>query len=191
MEFTDRLAFVDQTGQPLNDRIQQVLRRLLPDLRKRYPFIVDDVVITEILEEAGQRIADRERQFGPVQNLPGYASVIVRHVAASRMRQRSMRVEELALDAEESHARLSALPSDRASADQIEREMLLKQIAAQLSPNEKVVWTMKQAERSSREIADCLKSSVAAVDTLFHRMKPKVRAMLRAVPRPPAGKSRK
>lgn len=111
MEFADRLAFVDQTGQPLNDRIQQVLRRLLPELRKRYPLIVDDVVITEILEGAGQRIADRERRFGPVKNLQGYASVIVRHVAASRMRHASMRVEQAALDADEGHARLTALPS--------------------------------------------------------------------------------
>ncbi|MGH9162296.1 MAG: sigma-70 family RNA polymerase sigma factor [Vicinamibacteraceae bacterium] len=142
--------------------------------------ILDEVVITEILEEAGQHIAERERRFGEIENLYGYALVTVRHVAASRLRHTSMRVEQVALDGDTSYETLSALPSDLSNAEQIERKLLLQQIAARLAPHEKVVFVMKGAGCPSREIADRLEISPAAVDTLFHRAKAKARAMLRA-----------
>jgi hypothetical protein len=62
---------------------------LKPRLRRQFPSLRDDVVITEILEEAGRRIVEHERHVGAIEKLRGYAWVAIQHVATSRLRRAS------------------------------------------------------------------------------------------------------
>jgi len=75
------------------DRIQQMLRRLEPRLRQRFPLIRDEVVLTEILEEAGRLLVERELAAGPIEKLRGFAWVTVSNVAKSRLRRGPMRLQ--------------------------------------------------------------------------------------------------
>ena len=92
MESLGEHALVDPRGNPLSARIQQVLRKILPRIQSRFRVLDDDVFVAEVLEEAGNRIADKEQQSGPVDNLSAYAWKTVTNVARSRMWHSSMRL---------------------------------------------------------------------------------------------------
>jgi hypothetical protein len=134
-------AFVDRTGQPFPDRIQQTLRRLEPRLRRRFPLIRDEVVLAEILEEAGRLIVKRELAVGPIEKLRGFAWVTIQNVAKSRLRGAPMRLQQATLDSVESEAVLVQLPAQRGSPDAIERRLLVDQISQSLSVEERHVYT--------------------------------------------------
>jgi RNA polymerase sigma factor (sigma-70 family) len=178
VEFLAKSGLLDESGKPFSLHIERVLRDLLPKLRRQFPALRDEAVITGVLEEAGCKIAGHEQRSGPIEKLHGYAWVTLRSVAVSRMRQGSMRIERATLPFDEGRTILSHIPSEFGSAEAIERGVLLEEILARLSPDERMVWIWRKAGFSSKEIAHRLGSSVAAVDTLFHRMKEKI---LRAV----------
>jgi DNA-directed RNA polymerase specialized sigma24 family protein len=140
--------------------------------------IRDEVILTEILEEAGCLLVERELQVGPIEKLRGYAWVTVRNVKTSRLRRGSMRLQQATLDSVESTAVLVQLPAKRGTPDAIERHLLMDEIAESLSPEERHVYTWKKAGFSSQEIARYRGTSVAAVDTMFHRVKRKAQAMV-------------
>ena len=171
--------FVDRSGQLFADRIQQVLHLLEPRLRRHFPLIRDEVILTEILEEAGRRIIDHELRVGPIEKLRGYAWVTIRSVATSRLRRASMRLQQATLGSKESEAVLSQLPTARGSPEAIERRLLAREIAQSLSTEERHVYTWKEAGFSSQDIARYRGTSAGAVDTMFHRAKQKARAMVR------------
>lgn len=162
-----RTVFIDQSGQPLSERIQHVLRELTPRLRRQFPTLRDDVVITEILEEAGRRILDRERQVGPVQRLRGYAWVSIRHLATSHLRLSSMRLQQQTLSGANGMAAIAELPATTASVHRIEHHLLFKEVLALLSEEEQKVCLWKNMGFSSREIARHRGNSTEAVDTMF------------------------
>src|SRR5438874_12959242 len=85
-------ALLNEDGQPLSARLQQVLRDIFPRFRNRFPALADEQLVTEILEEAGRRIHERETGFGPVENLDAYAWIAVLNIARSKMRRPSFRV---------------------------------------------------------------------------------------------------
>lgn len=174
MEFVAKPGLLNERGQPFSSRIDRALHDLLPKLQRQFPTLKDEAVVAEVLEEAGRKIADHEQRSGPLEKLHGYAWVTVRSVAMSRMRRSAMRVEQATVRAEDNHAILSHLPSERGSAEQIEHEILFKEILAQLSRDERAMCMLKKAGFSSKEIAQRLGSSVSAVDTLFHRIKDKI-----------------
>src|SRR5215469_3507029 len=68
-----RCPFLDREGKPLPDHIQRVLDELVPRLRRKFPVIRDEVVFTQILEEAGQQIVNREQGQTPIEHLYGFA----------------------------------------------------------------------------------------------------------------------
>jgi DNA-directed RNA polymerase specialized sigma24 family protein len=186
--------FVDRSGQPFHDRLQRILRLLEPRLRRHQPLIRDEVILTEILEEAGCLLVERELQVGPIEKLRGYAWVTVRNVKTSRLRRGSMRLQQATLDSVESTAFLVQLPAKRGTPDAIERHLLMDEIAESLSAEERHVYTWKKAGFSSQEIARYRGTSVAAVDTMFHRVKRKAQAMVmggRRVPSPEKGRGAK
>lgn len=78
------------------------------------------------------------------------------------------------LHAEDTRAMLSDMPSDVGTVDEIERAILLDEVLAQLSDQERTLFMWKKAGFSSKEIARGLRMSAAAVDQLFHRLKEKV-----------------
>ena len=152
-----RTGFVDQNGQPFSDRIQRVLGVLAPRLRGQFPAFRDEVVFTEILEEAGRRIVDHEHSNGSIQKLRGYAWVTVRNVANARLRRASMRLQRDTLDSVASAVAIAELPADRASAAAIERKLLFDQILECLSAEERKVYSGRgpgSRVRTSRGIAE-------------------------------------
>ena len=60
MEFGSNIVLADANGQPLSERFQKVLLDLLPRLRRAFPNLRDEAVITNILEQAGQRIPNEK-----------------------------------------------------------------------------------------------------------------------------------
>src|SRR6266850_2721400 len=104
MESSGPRALLDSGGSLLSARIQRVLRDILPRFRQRFPALGDELLVTEVLEEAGRRIANHERASGPVENLDAYTWVTVQNLARSRIRQSSMRLLRSTLGSQESEA---------------------------------------------------------------------------------------
>jgi RNA polymerase sigma factor (sigma-70 family) len=137
------------------------------------------VLVSEIFEEAGQRIRDCEAASGPVNNLRAYAWTTVVNVARSRLRLSSMRMARATLDSKASQAVLGTMKSRDGTAEQIEADILLEELLATLTAEERALCMRKQSGFSSREIAKEQGTSVARVDTLFYRIKRKFRDALK------------
>lgn len=178
MEPWRKLWLVDASGQPLSTRVQGVLRRLLPRVRRQFPVLRDKVALTEILEEAGRRIARHEERSGLLQKLDGYAWAALRSVGISRMRRGSNRLLQKTLEPEASRVVLSSSLAQSGTAEEIEHRILFREVLAQLTPDEELVFTRKMAGFSSEEIARQRRCSVVAVDTLFSRGKRKIRSVV-------------
>ena len=176
MDHMRALGLLDSNGKPLGDRIERVLAGLLPKLRRRFPNLQDDVAITEVMEEAGHRIASREARGGPIERIHGYAWVTVRSVATSHIRRPATRLIQQTLAQEASHEHIAVAQAQFGSPEQVERDILLREVLARLSPEERMVCLWKMAGFSAQEIASALGRSVVSVDTLFSRAKQKIRS---------------
>jgi DNA-directed RNA polymerase specialized sigma24 family protein len=178
MELSGSWIFLDRGGQPLSARLQQALRNVLPLLRRYFAsFNNDELLVVEILEEAGSRIEDHERAYGRVDNLDAYAWRTVENVAKSRLRRWPMRLFRSMLPSADSEAVLETLPAQFGSAEQIESAIEYKEIQMQLSVREQRLCAYKRLGMSSREIARAAGSSIVSVNTDFYRIKRKIRAM--------------
>lgn len=178
MDHMRTLGLLDSNGKPIAPHIERVLARLLPRLRRQFPALQDEVVLTEVMEEAGRRISEREERAGPIEKIHGYAWVAVRCVATSQMRRGSIRLVQNTLESEASQARIATVRATVGSQEQIERDILLREALAALSAEERRVCIWKKAGYSSQEIAAFQGRSVVAVDTLFSRAKQKIRIAL-------------
>lgn len=178
MEDVPKPRLVDGRGEPLAPHIDSALRRLLPRFQQRYPALRDDLVSAEVLDDAARRIAERERRSGPVDKIYAYAFAALRHATATWFRQGANKVSERALPAEHSEVVLGALEASTGTAEQVEQEILLREVMAQLTPEERIVITWKAAGYSSEEIGRQRGTSAAAVDTLISRAKARIRASL-------------
>jgi RNA polymerase sigma factor (sigma-70 family) len=180
MEHLRTIGLLDSNGKPLAERIQRVLAYLLPKLRRQYPALrEDEIALTEVLEEAGRRIAMREERGGPIEKLHGYAWVTIRCVATSHMRRASTQLIQKTVAAEASDALIAALPAVSGSPEEIERNILMREVSEHLSQEEWVTCLLKLEGFTSQEIAKRHGRSVVAVDTLFSRAKEKLRKALR------------
>ena len=179
MEHLQHLRLLDERGKPLGTRIESVLKRLVPRFLKRFPASHDDLAVTEVLEEAGRRIANRERQVGPIKKLHGYAWVTLHNTGTSWLRRPSNRVAQNTVGAVESEIALSAMPADYGSPEEIEKAILMEQVTARLSPEERLVFFLKiNAGFSSEQIAYLRGTSVNAIDIAFSRIKRKIWRLL-------------
>ncbi len=161
MDHMRALGLLDSNGKPLGDRIERVLAGLLPKLRRRFPNLQDDVAITEVMEEAGHRIASREARGGPIERIHGYAWVTVRSVATSHIRRPATQLIQHTLAPEASHEHIAVAQAQFGSPEQLERDILLREVLARLSPEERMVCLWKMAGFSAQEIASALGRSVA------------------------------
>jgi DNA-directed RNA polymerase specialized sigma24 family protein len=186
MGSADRHTFLDAEGSPLEPRVQGVLRDLRGRFSKRLPRLDDDVFITEVFEEAGRRILTHESEHGTVDNLEAFAWTTVLNVARSRLARSSMRVVGSTLDPVASDAVLGRLHARSGSREQIEADILVQQILAQLSPEERDLYYWKAWGHSTREIARACGKSEGHVNTLVYRMRLKIRDLLGSMePREP------
>ena len=178
MEDVPKPKLVDGRGDPVAPHIEVALTRLLPQFQQRYPALRDDLVCAEVVDDAARRIAERERQSGPVDNIYSYAWKALRNAIATWFRQGANKVTEGMLSPEHSEAVLGTLETSIGTPEQIEHEILVGEVMEQITPDERFVVTWKAAGYSSEEIAKHRGTSAAAVDTLFSRAKDKIRAAL-------------
>lgn len=178
MEHMRTLGLLDSNGKPLTDRIREALTGLLPKLRRQFPTLRDDVAVAEVIEEAGRRIASREERAGPIEQLHAYAWVTIRSVATSHLRKPANRLIRDTVGSKAAEIHLAALHASHGSAEQIERDLLIREAMEALSEDERVVCMWKAAGHSAQEIATLQGRSVVAVDTLFSRAKQKLRQAL-------------
>ena len=180
MGSADRHTFLNGDGSPLDARIQRVLRDLRLRFHKRLPQLDDDVFITEVFEEAGRRLVAHEIEHGRADNLEAFAWTTVLNVARSRLARSSMRVLGSTLDPEASDAVLRRLYAHNGTREQIETDILVQQILAHLSPEERDLYYRKAWGHSTREIARACGKSEGHVNTLVYRMRLKIRDLLRS-----------
>ncbi|MDP3720059.1 MAG: sigma-70 family RNA polymerase sigma factor [Acidobacteriota bacterium] len=173
-----RLILLGKHGELLETTIQAALIRLAARAVRQFPALKDDVALVEVLEEAGRRIVARQERAGPLANLHGYAWVTVRSVATSFMRRGSVRLTQKTLEPGASEALLTAEPAVRATPQQVEQRILLRQILGRLSAEERRICLWKQAGFSSFEISHLLGRSVPSVDTVYSRAKCRLRQLL-------------
>jgi DNA-directed RNA polymerase specialized sigma24 family protein len=179
VEYAAKLSLVDAHGQPFPAHIERALHdveaKLRRQLRRQCPALADDVVVAEILEEAGAKIVRYEAECGPIKKLHGCAWVAVKRIATSRMRRGSMRLARATLGSAESEAALNDVHSHVGTADQVEFDIEVSEVIGRSTPEEQVLLLAKLQGRKSHEIARDQGTTVSRVDTAFHRLKARLR----------------
>ncbi len=178
MESLRKFGLIDAEGKPVDDRLTKVLNALLPRFRRRFPGIQDDVEITEIFEEAARRISKRERASGPIEKLGGYAWKALESIGVSLQRRGSMQVRFKSVEPRISSDIVTQLRAWDGSAEEIERTILLRELEAQMTPEEAWIFRQKALGFSSEEIARQRESSVNSVDKAMSRLKQKIHALI-------------
>ena len=179
MENLRKLGFLDADGKPLDDRLSKVLNALLPRFRRRFPAIQDDVEVTQVFEEAARRITKRERASGPIEKLGGYAWKALESIGVSLQRRGSMQIRFNRVESRTGSDIVSQLRAWDGSVEEMERGILLRQLEAHMTPEEKWIFNLKAFGYSSEEIAKLRGSSVNSVDKVMSRLKQKIHALTR------------
>lgn len=175
MEHLRKPGLLDGSGKPFDAHIDDVLSRLLPRLRREFPSLLDDVVLVEVLEEAGRRLAHREQRSGRIEKINGYAWVTIRSIATSRLRQGQARLLQRTVGSDAGDAALSHTAAMHGSPEQIEKGIILREVLALLTRDEQRICLWKLMGFSSQEIAKRRGTTVNAVDLLFFHAKEKIR----------------
>ena len=110
--------------------------------------IRDEVILTEIMEQAGQKLLNREARDGRIDQVYGFAWVTVYRVAISRLRRSPYLLEQPTTDSVE--ISLSRLTSEQSSPASIERGVLASQVLDRLSQRERMIAIWKRSGFSSR-----------------------------------------
>jgi RNA polymerase sigma factor (sigma-70 family) len=163
------LDLVDAQGHPLEGRVADVLRQCAPTLRRDFPDLGDDVDFINVLEEGYERITAREIVYGPVQRLRAYVRRTLRHIAISRMRLLPHRFVHESLSDRSGQSVLEILRSPWHTPEQIELRVLMREVAAWLTPDENAVCNLRQQGYSYKEIAHMRGCTVDAVTTMHRR----------------------
>ena len=171
---THFVLLLDEFGQPLSARLQSVLLPLAPRLQRQFPALTDDCTRTEVLEESGRRIAAREDRKGPLDNIHAYAWVVVRRMAALRLRHDQWAVASATLTSADSEIALRGMPSGFATSEQIYNSILYKELLAHLSPLEQQIAKGKSAGHSDDEIARGCGTSCRTIFNAWRRLKRKM-----------------
>jgi DNA-directed RNA polymerase specialized sigma24 family protein len=178
MESLRKFGLLDANGKPLDERLDKALNDLVPRFRRRFPAIQDEVEITEVFEEAARRIEKRERQSGPIEKLRGYAWKALESIGVSAYRRSTMQVRLKRVESRTGPDIVSRLQAWDGSVEQIERDILLREIEMCLTPEEARIFHLKALGFSSDEIAQHRGSSVNSVDKVMSRLKQKFRALM-------------
>jgi DNA-directed RNA polymerase specialized sigma24 family protein len=179
------VLLLDEYGQPLSTRLQSALLPLAPRLQRQFPALNDECTLTEVLEEAGRRIAAREERKGPLDNLHAYAWVVARRMAALRLRCGEWAVASATLTGAASDIALRDIPAGFATSEQIFNELLCKELVARLNPTERSIAKGKEAGESDDEIARGCGTSSRTVANTWRRVKRKMLSHAQQIGRRP------
>jgi DNA-directed RNA polymerase specialized sigma24 family protein len=140
--------------------------------------IRDEVVVVEILEQAGQQLANNELQRGAAQSPHGLAWVTLRNVAISKLRRAPYLLEKSLAGSTESALALARLAARDGSAKGIEDSIFLGEVLGQMSERERKIAIWKKNGLASRWIAEELEMSVSSVDTTYARLRQRLQKLL-------------
>src|SRR5687768_8356417 len=180
MENLRKLGLLDANGKPLDERLYKALNDLLPRFRRRFPALQDEVEIAEVFEEAARRIEKRERQFGPIEKLRGYAWKALESIGVSVHRRTAIQIRFKRVESRTGPEIVSMLQAWDGSVEQVERGILLREVEAHLTPEEARIFHLKGLGFSSEEIAQLRGSSVNSVDKIMSRLKQRFRNLTTA-----------
>jgi RNA polymerase sigma factor (sigma-70 family) len=178
MALAARLLLVDARGCRFAPRIEQSLLGLHGRLRRQFPQLREEVVLTEVLEEAGRRIVRHEERRGELRSLHGFAWVVARSIALSYTRRQSQKIADLTSVGMCGDICLATVAASSSTAADIERAVLRSELLNLLSERDREVFEMKEAGFSTAEIALRQGRSRTAVDTSYCRAKARLRAEL-------------
>jgi RNA polymerase sigma factor (sigma-70 family) len=173
-----KYTLLDESGAPLSPHLEDALTTLVPRLLRQFPALHDEPLLICTLENAGRRIANHERRKGPIEKLHGFAWVALQNAARSQLRQGRGRLAQKLLESDQAGVSLDAVHTRTGTADQIERAILLREVLARLTPDERRICMWKKAGFTSEEIAEYRGWTAAAVHTLLSRARQKIRSLL-------------
>jgi RNA polymerase sigma factor (sigma-70 family) len=173
------LRYVDKSGQPLDSQMHATLHVVAPQLRRDFPSLIDPCVETEVLETAGQLVAEQVRRQGPLERLHAYTLKVARRLAWKRLR----RTETVRIADDPSL--LEGLRAVHGTAEQTEAAIIQREWFSSLSADEQAVYRMRRAGYTIKEIADRQGTTVGAVNTVWRRAK---RRLVRAASPAPVGR---
>ena len=178
MENLRKLWLLGPDGKPLDERLRTVFDRLLPKFRRRFPAIQDEAEIQNHGEEAARRFQQKEQQSGQELERPwGYAWKALESVGISALRTNEIQLRYRTVEAETDSATVSQLRAWDGAVEQTERNILLRELEAMLTPEERWIFQQKAHGYSSDEIAKVKGCSVNAVDQVMSRVKRKLRKL--------------
>jgi len=166
---------IDEHGALVDPRVEGALLQMRGRLRRQFPACRDELTATEVIEEAARRLVRRERRIGHIEHLHAYAWVTLRSVMTSRLRRGDARLEERTVRSRAVDVLLASRLATRHTARELERRVLLGQLLAGLTEDERRVCAMKAEGYSAGEIARAMGRSRASVDTLYSRAKERAR----------------
>jgi RNA polymerase sigma factor (sigma-70 family) len=178
MKSRSKIPLVGSDGQPFPERIQRTLNDLLPRFNRWFPLVQDEAVVIGLLEQAGQRINEQERQSGPVQRLHGFAWTVLRNIGASELRLSRSRVQLKSIGSGDGELLISRMSSVQHGPTALEDRLAIDQALQQVTELERRVAILKASQFTSAEIAAELGTTVGAVDQAYFRVKHKLRKLL-------------
>ena len=172
-----RLGLIDEHGALVDPRVEAALLQMKGKLRRRFPACRDDLTAAEVFEEAARRLVRRERRSGRIDNLHAYAWVTLRSVTTSRLRRGAARLEERTIRSHSAERLLSSRLATRHTARDVEHRVLLRELLAALTRDERRVCAMKAEGFSAGEIARAMGRSPGSIDTMYSRAKARARRL--------------
>lgn len=178
MEQLRKLGLLDESGKPVDDRIQGIFERLVHKFRQHFPRILDEVDVLHIFEKSARKFMQHEREVGPLEKPHGYAWATLRTVAISKARGGSIEGHRIRAESSAALDLVASLPAPDGTPEQLDNQVLLDELRAQLTEDEELVFAGKLGGYSSRRIAEWRGSSPEAVDIVFSRIRKKLRAFV-------------
>lgn len=178
MEQLRKLVLLDDQGRPVDERTLSVLEKLQGKFRKHFRRIQDESVITTIFEKVAAMMARRERASGTLERPYGYAWRALQSIAISNLRGTSIELHRHRAESRDGRDIVRRLKAMDGTPDQIERDILMKELVAQMTPEEVFVFGHKMAGHPSAAIAASLGCAPATVDVTLWRIRQKLRAFV-------------
>ncbi len=178
MEQLRKLVLVDEQGRPVDERTLGVLEKLQGRFRKQFRRIQDESVVTTIFEKVAALMARRERASGPLERPYGYAWRALQSIAISNLRGTSIELHRHRAESRDGRDIVRRLEAMDGTPDQIERDILMKELVAQMTPEEAFIVAHKMAGHTSAVIAAKLGCAPATVDVAVWRIRQRLRTFV-------------
>jgi RNA polymerase sigma factor (sigma-70 family) len=178
MKSRNKIPLASPDGQPLPERIQQVLHDLLPKFNRWFPMIRDEAVVTGVFERAGAHIVEKERAAGPIARLHGFAWTVLRNLMISDLRTPRMKVEMGWIGSKEGELLMTRMKTGQGDPLAIEQRLAIDQALQLVTEQDRRVIVLKMANFTSHEIARELNISKEAVDQAYFRAKRRLGKLL-------------